>query len=108
MKKSYLLAGLAAFIFGGCADDIPKLSTVVSNSFDISKNMTKAQVKDIVKRKPTSMQRIDESEIWKFEGNEMDEDTEEVTYHNLTIKFNENNVSKIGTFSCKLPKRVED
>jgi hypothetical protein len=53
--------------------------------------------------KPTSVQRIDNREVWKYEGNLMDEKLEEGSYHNVMIVFEDGKVKNVGAFNCKLP-----
>lgn len=96
------LVGCGAQKHLGVADAIAK-------SYEISNDMNKSVVNNILKVKPTSVVRIDNKEIWKYEGNAVDEANKlDVTYHNLTIKFVDGKVKNIGTFSCKIPQKVEN
>jgi hypothetical protein len=110
MKKIQLMVVVSSLILllGGCGNNQPSLGDAVKNSYKVTKGMTKDRVSQILKQDPTSVQRIDDFEIWKFEGIETNEDTEESKYVNLIIKFKNGKVSNIGTFSCKVPKTTED
>lgn len=92
----------------GCStkEQLP-LADVVGNSYQITNDMNQSSVSALMPMKPTSIQRINNEEIWKYEGNVCDSKTEAKTYHNLIIKFVDGKVKHIGTFSCKLPALAE-
>lgn len=108
LAKTFSLSLLVGVVLVGCGGDKqPTLSDAVNKSFEISADMNKSTVNSILVVKPTSVVRIDNKEIWKYEGNIVDENKIDATYHNLTIKFVDGKVKNIGTFSCKLPPKQE-
>lgn len=108
--KKYLLGAIlvSTILFTGCGDVQPTLTTAVEKSFDVEIGMKKAQVQKLLVIKPTNKQRLNDQEIWKYEGNVVNEDTLDAKYNNIIIKFKDGVVSNIGSFSCDLPKVVED
>jgi len=104
--KKFLIAVVAIFLIG-CGEVKPKLSEAIAKSYKISKGMTKEEVSKIIKQEPTSIQRMDKVEIWKYEGIETNEDTEETKYIDLIIKFVDGKVDRIGYFSCKIPNKED-
>ena len=109
MKK--LLLGMtvtASILLTGCSSTKPQLPDVHEASFDLEKGMKKKEVKRILVSKPTSKQRFNDEEIWKYETSIINEDTQEGKYTNIIIKFKDGLVSNIGSFSCDLPKIQED
>jgi len=107
MKKTIIGATLvvATTIFTGCGSTQPTLSQTAKASYKINMGMSKAEVTKILKLEPTEVQRIDNYEIWKYEGIDTNEDTKESKYIDLIIKFKNGKVTNIGTFSCKIPKK---
>lgn len=116
MKKISLVAGLLAstLLFTGCGDDNqPTLSDAVKGSFKISNGMSMADVEKIMQIEPTGQQKIGDVVIWKYEGNtsngfEVDDEEFKAKYNNVVIKFEKGVVINSGTFSCDLPRVVED
>ncbi len=108
MLKSFFAVAVVGVVLIGCGSktQLP-LSDVIGNSYKITNDMNQSEVSAIMPMKPTSIQRINKEEIWKYEGNVLDAKTEESTYHNLMIKFVDGKVRHIGTFSCKLPVIAE-
>ena len=106
--KNVILVAVVGVVFIGCGSrkELP-LGDVVNNSYQITKEMNQSTVSSLMPMKPTSVQRINDEEIWKYEGNVCDTKTEDRTYHNLIIKFVDGKVKHIGTFSCKLPVVAE-
>ena len=109
MKKYILGITVASTIlFTGCSSEKPKLPSILDRSFDVEKGMKKVEVKKILSERPTSKQRLNDEEIWKYESNVINEKTKEGKYNNIIIKFENGVVSNIGSFSCDLPKPKED
>ncbi|MCX6060868.1 MAG: hypothetical protein NT103_01250 [Campylobacterales bacterium] len=108
MLKSFFAVAIVGVVLIGCGakEQLP-LADVVGNSYQITNDMNQSAVSAIMPMKPTSMQRINNEEIWKYEGKVCDSKTEVYTYHNLIIKFVDGKVKHIGTFSCKLPVIAE-
>jgi hypothetical protein len=108
MLKSFFAVAVVGVVLIGCGSktQLP-LGDVIGNSYKITNDMNQSEVSAIMPMKPTSIQRINKEEIWKYEGNVLDAKTEESTYHNLMIKFVDGKVRHIGTFSCKLPVIAE-
>jgi len=108
MLKSFFAVAVVGVVLVGCGSkaQLP-LGDVVGNSYQITNDMNQSAVSAIMPMKPTSVQRINNEEIWKYEGNVCDAKTEVNTYHNLIIKFVDGKVKHIGTFSCKLPVLAE-
>lgn len=108
MIKKVVSVGIVAAVLVGCgAKEQPPLADVMGTSYQITNDMNQSAVNAIMPMKPTSMQRINNEEIWKYEGDVCDAKTENRTYHNLIIKFVDGKVKHIGTFSCKLPVVAE-
>ncbi len=114
MKKISLAAALLAstLLFTGCGDDNqPTLTDAVKGSFKVTNGMKMEDVEKIMQIEPTGQQKIGDVVIWKYEGNtdngEDDEDLK-VKYNNVIIKFKDGVVINSGTFSCDLPRVVED
>lgn len=107
--KSVSIALLTLLLMTGCASKpkLPALDYAVDRSYQIENGMDKEQVSTLLSVKPTTVQRINNEEIWKYEGNIVNPETKEATYHNLIIKFVDGKVKHIGTFSCKLPSVPE-
>lgn len=109
----FIFVVVSGLVFVGCGGDKqPILTTVVSKSFDVQKDMNKTQTKAILQFEPDNKQRIDNAsgnyEIWKYEGRVVsNEDTKETTYHNVMIVFKNDKVNSVGTFSCKAPKLMD-
>ncbi|MEF3191597.1 MAG: hypothetical protein K6347_03465 [Campylobacterales bacterium] len=107
MKHRIVVAGslaAIAFLLSGCGADQPKitLSDIIKRSYKIEKGMSKEVVSTLLELEPTTMQRVNNDELWKYEGNQRIGD--QITYHNLTLKFRDGKVSNVGTFSCKVPE----
>jgi hypothetical protein len=99
---------IVGMVFVGCSAKVQApLADVVGNSYQIVNNMNQSAVNEVMPMKPTSVQRINNEEIWKYEGNVCDAKTNAKTYHNLIIKFVDGKVKHIGTFSCNLPVVAE-
>ena len=102
---------LCTFIFTGCGDEVqPDLGDAVKGSYKVVNGMTMDEVEKMMKIEPTGVEKIGDRIIWKYEGNisKGEEETLQITYNNIVIKFNKGKVSHSGTFSCKLPKITED
>ena len=109
MKKYILGVAVASTImFTGCSSDEPKLPSILDRSFDVEKGMKKDEVKKLIIERPTSKQRLNDEEIWKYESNVINEETQKGKYNNIIIKFENGVVSNVGSFSCDLPKPQED
>lgn len=108
MLKGFFAVAVVGVVLIGCGskEQLP-LGDVVGNSYKITNDMDQSAVSSVMPMKPTSVQRINNEEIWKYEGNVCDTKTEVNTYHNLMIKFVDGKVKHIGTFSCKLPVVAE-
>jgi hypothetical protein len=106
--KNLLLVAVAGTVLIGCGAKVQApLADVVGNSYQITNDMNQSAVNALMPMKPTSIQRINNEEIWKYEGNVYDTKTNAKTYHNLMIKFIDGKVKHIGTFSCNLPVVAE-
>ncbi|MDD5053235.1 MAG: hypothetical protein PHO27_10930 [Sulfuricurvum sp.] len=104
MKSLVLLAAIGVVFMGCGAKQVQlPLEDTIGKSYEITKGMDQATVSSLLPMKPTSMQRINNEEIWKYEGNVVNPGAKEGTYHNLIIKFVDGKMEHIGTFSCKLP-----
>lgn len=106
-----LLLGIvlaSVVLFTGCSSTKVELPNVHEASFNLEKGMKKKEVLKILVSKPTSKQRFNDEEIWKYESSIINEDTQEGRYTNIIIKFKDGIVSNIGSFSCDLPKIKED
>ncbi|MFA9374206.1 MAG: hypothetical protein ACERKK_08615 [Poseidonibacter sp.] len=109
MGKLLLGVILASVVlFTGCSSTKVELPNVHEASFNLEKGMKKKEVQKILVSKPTSKQRFNDEEIWKYESSIINEDTQEGRYTNIIIKFKDGIVSNIGSFSCDLPKIKED
>lgn len=108
LKKVILVSSVGLFMLGCSGKVSLPLEEVTSKSYSITKDMNQSTVSEIIPMKPTSVQRIDGEEIWKYEGDVSDPKTKTRTYHNLTVKFVDGKVKNIGTFSCKLPGGLEE
>ncbi|MGB5792877.1 hypothetical protein [Poseidonibacter sp.] len=109
MGKLLLGVVLASVVlFTGCSSTKVELPNVHEASFNLEKGMKKKEVLKILVSKPTSKQRFNDEEIWKYESSIINEDTQEGRYTNIIIKFKDGIVSNIGSFSCDLPKIKED
>lgn len=107
--KSLVAMGIVGAVLVGCGakEQLP-LGDVMGNSYQIVNDMNQSTVAAMMPMKPTSMQRINGEEIWKYEGDVTDPKTKSRTYHNLIVKFVDGKVKHIGTFSCKLPVVAEE
>jgi hypothetical protein len=107
--KSLVSIGIIGAVLVGCSakQQLP-LEGVVGNSYKIVNDMNQSAVVELMPMKPTTMQRINNEEIWKYEGDVTDPKTQNRTYHNLIVKFVDGKVKHIGTFSCQLPVTEED
>lgn len=114
MKKISLAAGLLAstLLFTGCGDDNqPTLSDAVKGSFKVTNGMTMMDVEKVMQIEPTGQQKIGDTVIWKYEGNTdngLDDEERKVKYNNVVIKFKDGVVINSGTFSCDLPRVIEE
>lgn len=114
MKKINLAAGLlaAGLLFTGCSDEKqPSLSDAVKGSFKISNGMNMEEVEKVMQIEPTGQQKIGDVVIWKYEGNTdngLEDEELKIKYNNVIIKFKDGVVVNSGTFSCDLPRVVED
>jgi hypothetical protein len=108
MLKRVMSVAIVGAVFAGCGakEQLP-LADVIGNSYQIANDMNQSTVSALMPMKPTSIQRINNEEIWKYEGDVCDAKTENRTYHNLIVKFVNGKVKHIGTFSCKLPVIAE-
>lgn len=110
LKLTSLVAvGIMGVVLVGCGgkEQLP-LNDVIGNSYRIVNDMNQSAVSAMMPMRPTSMQRINNEEVWKYEGDVNDPKTKSRTYHNLIIKFVDGKVKHIGTFSCKLPVAAEE
>lgn len=108
MLRSFMSVAIAGVVLIGCSAKVQApLADVVGNSYQIVNDMNQSAVNEVMPMKPTSVQRINNEEIWKYEGNVCDAKTNAKTYHNLIIKFVDGKVKHIGTFSCNLPVVAE-
>lgn len=103
--KNLLIIAIASSFFMGCSVKTAPLplADTMSKSYAITKGMTPVEVTAILPMQPTSIQRINNEETWKYEGNTVSTETKANTYHNLIIKFIDGKMEHIGTFSCNLP-----
>lgn len=109
MKKYLVGISVTLSLFlTGCSSSKVNTSNVLDKSFDIEKGMKKSEVKKILVDKPTSKQRFNSDEIWKYEFSVVNEETQEGKYNNVIIKFRDGVVANIGSFSCDLPKTIEE
>ena len=108
MLKNVMTVAVVGAILVGCGakEQLP-LADVIGNSYQITNDMNQTAVNALMPMKPTSIQRINNEEIWKYEGDVRDPKTQGHTYHNLIVKFVDGKVKHIGTFSCKLPVVAE-
>lgn len=108
MLKTVMSVAIVGAVLVGCGskEQLP-LADVMGNSYQITNDMDQKSVNALMPMKPTSMQRINNEEIWKYEGDVCDTKSENRTYHNLIVKFVDGKVKHIGTFSCKLPVVAE-
>ncbi|MDP3291912.1 MAG: hypothetical protein Q8M43_07775 [Sulfuricurvum sp.] len=107
--KSLVIVGIVGIVLAGCGakEQLP-LGDVVGNSYRIVNDMNQSMVSAMMPMKPTSMQRINGEEIWKYEGDVTEPKTKSRTYHNLIVKFIDGKVKHVGTFSCRLPVTAEE
>lgn len=113
MKKISLVVGflVASLVFTGCSGEKqPTLSDAVKGSFKVSNGMTVAEVEKVMMIEPTGQQKLGDIIIWKYEGNTYtgEEETLKVKYNNVIIKFKDGVVIDSGTFSCDLPRVVQE
>ncbi len=113
MWKKSLSATLVVLTLSltGCgADKQPSLKDAVKKSFRIQNGMSMDEVEKLMFIEPTSQQKIDNVVIWKYEGNTQtgEDETLQVKYNNIIIKFKDGKVVKSGTFLCNLPRVKEE
>jgi hypothetical protein len=107
-RKILSLSLLSAVLFIGCGEVKPSLSDAVKGSYKVSNGMTMEQVEKLMQIEPTGQEKIGDRVIWKYEGNITKGEDLKTTYNNIVIKFNKGVVTHSGTFSCNLPRVIED
>ncbi|GEM_PF-4179303 len=107
MKKWVLLLMLVSFLLCSCGSRTEvSLGDVVRNGLGLEKGMTRQQVISTLKRRPDTIEKFDNVELWIYEGVIPDkENDDQKRYENLTIKFVNGQVAYVGYFSCKLPSK---
>lgn len=98
-------------VFTGCSDEVqPNLSDAVKGSFKVTNGMTMDEVAKVMIIEPTGQEKIGDVIIYRYEGNTQtgEDETLKVKYNNVIIKFKDGKVINSGTFSCNLPKPIED
>lgn len=100
MKKLFpLFATILLFI--ACGGQ-PPLKKVISKRVVITKGMTKAEVRKILKIEPDEISQVGNTTLWIYKGVLTNDDTK--TFNDFIIKFKNNKVIYTGFFRCKLPK----
>jgi major membrane immunogen (membrane-anchored lipoprotein) len=107
-KKIFVASLLAISLFTGCGEVKPSLSDAVQGSYKVHNGMTMDEVKKVMKMDPTGQEKIGDRVVWRYEGNIKKDDDSKITYNNVTIIFDKGIVTNSGTFSCNLPKVIED
>ncbi|WP_419769728.1 MAG: hypothetical protein ACNI3C_10380 [Candidatus Marinarcus sp.] len=107
-RELTVLWSILLLLFTGCSQVQQNFTPIADKSFDIQKGMTKEEVKKLLVINPTNKERINDEEIWKYEGNGFNEVTKVNKYNNVTIKFKDGIVTNIGVFSCVLPQVQKD
>jgi len=107
--KNIFLTFSLSILLSGCAISMhnqnhkTNLNKVISKSYMITVGMDKSEVRQILKAKPSIIQRFNEDEIWIYEGEETDPQTIENDFYTLVIKFKKGLVISISASSCKVP-----
>jgi major membrane immunogen (membrane-anchored lipoprotein) len=107
LKVSMPIIISGMFFLTGCGEPVFTIDYAMSKGFDVQKGMTKEQVKNILKVEPTMKKRDGDFELWIYEGQFTNEDTDKIKYKNITVKFRNGKVVYPAYFECPVPK-VED
>ncbi len=100
------LIAIFVFILSSCGSRTEvSLENVVQKGLTIEKGMSREEVLSALKRRPDTIEKLDNVELWIYEGVISDDDDEQKRYENLTIKFVAGQVAYVGYFSCKLPSK---
>jgi hypothetical protein len=101
----------ASLFFSGCGSEKqPNFADGVKSSFKISNGMSIEEVEKLMQVEPTGKEKIDDTVIYRYEGNTQSgkDETFKQHYNNIIVKFKDGKVIKSGIFSCNIPKAKEE
>lgn len=108
--KTLITIGALTALLSGCGEQMPTLKDALKGSYKVHNGMTMDEVSKIMQIEPTGQEKIGDRVVWKYEGNIKygEDDNAKIKYNNIIIKFNKGVVTHSGTFSCDLPKVIEE